>query len=521
MFQNIPDDWKKTIISVVAVFFLSLALFFESWFSIFEIWNRSKTYTHGFLIIPISFWLIWTQRKYYITLHPKIDWKVTAIILGCGFIWLLADLANVQVIKQYATVGLLVSGLWLVLGSIAKEMIFPLFFLFFMVPVGEELVPYLMEFTATFTVNLIRYTGISVYREGMYFTLTSGNWSVVEACSGINYLIASITLGVVYAYITYTRLWKRCLFILLSIVVPIFANGFRAYLIVMIGHFSNMKYAVGVDHLIYGGVFFGLVMLVLFFLGSFWKDPVKHAVNNNSEVLLQKTKAIKEKEIKAFIPQISYILLIIGLSYSIWPFTSSWLSSQQQNNIVVAQNFPELEKKSWNKMGIQNWNWQPDYQDVVDDSIIYFSKNKNVIAIYQASFGKETQGGGELINSNNLLISGNNKFWKIVNKGKVKINANFNKQLTLEEITLRGARGDLLAFRWYRIGKYNTSNKYLAKWYQLKNRLLANSAQESAIILAIQTPINRHEVAREILLDVVKIMLTSEGKERTQNNFDN
>lgn len=510
MFQNIPDNWKKTIILVIAVFFLSLTLYFDSWYSMGEIWNRSKTYTHGFLIIPISLWLVWTQRQYYLTLQPNIEWKVIIVVLSGGFVWLLADLANVQVIKQYATVGLLVSALWLVLGNVAKKMKFPLFFLFFMVPVGEELVPYLMEFTATFTVNLIRFTGISVYREGMYFTLATGNWSVVEACSGINYLIASITLGLVYAYLTYSKPWKRSLFILLSIIVPVFANGFRAYLIVMIGHLSDMEHAVGVDHLIYGGVFFGLVMLILFFLGSFWKDPVIE-IGNSGEAHLQNNEIVKTKQIKTFPQQIFPLILIVGLSYSLWPQASSWLSNQQQQNGAIVQNFTELEKRLWKNIQAPDWNWQPDYKDAVYDSLNYFSKNNNIIAVYQASFGKETQGAGELVNSQNLLITGKNRFWKIVDRDNVTININFDSQLSVEETILRGSKSDLLAFRWYRIGRNNTSNKYIAKLLQLKNRLMADSAPEYAVITLIETPLNRHEQARGVLAEVIEVWLKAEN----------
>ena len=57
------------------------------------------------------------------------------------------------------------------------------------------------------------------------------------------------------------------LFVALSVIVPIVANGLRAYMIVMIAHLSDMKLALGVDHLIYGWVFFGLVMLLLFWVG--------------------------------------------------------------------------------------------------------------------------------------------------------------------------------------------------------------------------------------------------------------
>ena len=66
----------------------------------------------------------------------------------------------------------------------------------FAVPVGEFLLPVFMEWTADFTVLALRLSGIPVYREGLQFVIPSGNWSVVEACSGIRYLIASLMVGV-------------------------------------------------------------------------------------------------------------------------------------------------------------------------------------------------------------------------------------------------------------------------------------------------------------------------------------
>ena len=163
-------------------------------------------------------------------------------------------LTGVQVVEQLAFVGIVVASLASLLGwQVSKFLAFPA------VPVlrgadGEDLVPPMMEFTATFTVEALRLTGIPVYRDGLWFSLPSGNWSVVEACSGVRYLIASATLGVMYAY-HLSHPVERLLFIVLSIVVPVIANGVRAYMIVMIGHLSGMEYATGVDHLIYGWVF--------------------------------------------------------------------------------------------------------------------------------------------------------------------------------------------------------------------------------------------------------------------------
>jgi exosortase/archaeosortase family protein len=152
--------------------------------------------------------------------------------------------------------------------------LFPAFFLLLAVPFGEFLLPVLIEHTADFVVFALKLTGIPVYREGAFITIPSGNWSVVEACSGLRYIIASLTAGLLYAYHHVSESRTRVLFVVASIVVPIVANWLRAYMIVMIGHLSGMKYAIGIDHLIYGWLFFGFVMMLLFWIGSRWREDI-------------------------------------------------------------------------------------------------------------------------------------------------------------------------------------------------------------------------------------------------------
>src|SRR5699024_5572254 len=79
-------------------------------------------------------------------------------------------------------------------------------------------------------------------------------------------------LGTLYAYITYHSYWRRAMFIVASIIAPIIANGLRAYGIIMLAYLSSMKLAVGIDHIIYGWIFFGIVMFLLFWIGSFWRE---------------------------------------------------------------------------------------------------------------------------------------------------------------------------------------------------------------------------------------------------------
>ena len=265
---------SRTSMVLIALALLApFALYFGTVRSIVSIWNSSETFAHGYVILPISLWLLWRKRENFSLYPPKPYAPALAALAVLGLGWLAAQLGEVQFVSQYAFVAMLpVIALALLGPRLAGSLAFPLLFLLFAVPFGDVFVAPLIQFTADFTVWAVRATGIPVLRSGTRFELPTGNWSVVEACSGVRYLISSITLGCLYAYLTYRSTMRRALFIGLSVIVPIIANGLRAYMIVMIGHLSGMELATGVDHLIYGWLFFGLVMFVMFWIGSYWRE---------------------------------------------------------------------------------------------------------------------------------------------------------------------------------------------------------------------------------------------------------
>lgn len=245
------------------------------------IWWRSDTFAHGLLVLPVFAWLTWRARDRIGDLQPQpVAWMALPI-LAAGLLWLLGSLVSVAAAQHFALFAMLVSAFVGVLGwKLSRILLFPLAFLFFGVPIGEFLLPTLMHHTAEFTVWALRMSGVPVYQEGLFFIVPNGSWSVVEACSGIRYLIASLVVGALYAYLNYTSLKRRLLFMLVALAVPILANWVRAYIIVMLGYLSDNRIAAGVDHLIYGWVFFGVVIFLMFWIGSRWHEapaPVRSA----------------------------------------------------------------------------------------------------------------------------------------------------------------------------------------------------------------------------------------------------
>lgn len=275
--QGPAPAWQQMLPLLLALAAL-LWLFRETGTAMVSIWSRSDTFAHAFLVPPIALALMWRKRAELarVAIAPSAPWLLP--LAACCLVWLLGQLAGVHAVAQTALVAMIVSAVPAVLGTrFARVIAFPLLFLFFSVPVGEFLIEPMMEGTADFTVAALRLSGIPVYREGLQFVIPSGNWSVVAACSGVRYLIASVMVGTLFAYLNFHSLKRRLAFVAVAIAVPVVANWLRAYMIVMLGHLSSNKLAAGADHLVYGWIFFGVVILLMFMIGARFVDAAPAA----------------------------------------------------------------------------------------------------------------------------------------------------------------------------------------------------------------------------------------------------
>lgn len=271
---TLDSTWRRALPMLALLWALILVLYREPAIQMVGVWWRSNTFAHAFLVLPISLWLAWRMRDHLALLTPQPEPRVLAALFGVAAVWLLADLTMVNSAAQFALVGLLVLAVPAVLGlSVARALMFPLLFMFFAVPFGEFMLQPMMEWTADFVVLGLQLTGIPVYREGLQFVIPTGSWSVIDECSGVRYLIASFMVGSLFAYLNYQSHLRRTVFMAVSLIVPIVANWLRAYLIVMMGHLSGNKLAVGFDHLLYGWVFFGVVIFIMFTIGMRWSEP--------------------------------------------------------------------------------------------------------------------------------------------------------------------------------------------------------------------------------------------------------
>lgn len=475
--SNFSSDQKIAISITVLVIVLLLGIYYETVESIVAIWNRSETYAHGYLIVPFSIYMIWKKHSVLATtsFHPNYLPILVLVVLGAG--WLLASAASAQVAEQYALVAMIPVIVWAILGwNVFSTIIFPLAYLLFAVPFGEIFIPPLIDFTADFTVNALQFVGIPVYREGSFFSIPSGNWSVVEACSGVRYLIASVTLGTLYAYLTYHSTIRRLIFIVCSILVPIIANGMRAFLIVMTGHLSDMKLAVGVDHLIYGWVFFGLVMLLLFWLGSFWREDHLPVVTEQ-----QHTNASKQEISPVSIKTTLSIAGLVALVVAIWPAYLHFLQNKVDAYPLPTISISDLSGK-WQANSMQFSDWVPDYNGSPGQFVGHFQSRDQHVSLY-VTYYRDQQQTGKLISSSNLLVAGKESGWRNVSGSAKEVTLGENK-LSIHENLLHASSDKLLVWRWFWLINQETANPYLGKAIQAMNQILGRGDDGAEIIVA-------------------------------------
>jgi exosortase/archaeosortase family protein len=158
--------------------------------------------------------------------------------------------------------------LWWVLAG-------PLLYLYFLVPFGAFLTPKLQDFTTVFVRHGLDLLQIPAYIDGYTIEIPEGTFYIAEACAGLRFLIASIAFGCLYALLMYRSPWRRVAFFVASIVVPIIANGIRAVGIVALGHLLGSAQAAATDHVLYGWIFFSLVILLLIALGLPFREDMQ------------------------------------------------------------------------------------------------------------------------------------------------------------------------------------------------------------------------------------------------------
>ena len=461
--------WRIHLAAFAVAIAAILLLFHRDAADLVDLWLKSETFNHCLLIPPIIAWLVWQRLPELRRLEPHSYFPGLLIVAAGGASWLVGDAAMVSLVRYAGLVLMLQGAVIACLGKqVTRGLAFPLFYALFLIPAGEELVPPLQTLTARMSLFLLGLSGVPAHLDGIFITTPTGYFEVAEACSGVQFLIAMVAYGALVANLCF-RSWKRrALFMAAAVLIPILANGVRAWATIFIAHHTTTDFAAGFDHIVFGWIFFAIVIALL--MAGGWRffdrkptDPWFYA-----ETLHQ-----RHRRASHIWPAAAATLALAALPLG---WSSAIASSAERAPAEL--RLPRLS--GWTQVPATSGRaWEPHfagaelirmarYRDAagqeVDLAIIWFARQEE---------GRELIGFGQ-------GSTAPNGAWAWTADGPPPPGGK------LERIASHGTSREVATF--YRIGSIVTGSPVAVKLETMKARLLGGPQRAIAVMVSAETP---------------------------------
>jgi exosortase A len=475
------SGWRLAASAFAVATVVLLACYWRTVESLVGIWAHDGTYQYAFLIFPLSAWAAFDLRERLRANAPVPSaWGLLAVAVLVA-IWYAGRMLAINLPQHFALVAMfpaLVLACW---GWRALWVLkFPLAYLVvFAVPWGDAMVGPLQDITARFAVHALNLTGVPVLMNGRELLTPSATWMVEQACSGVKFFIACAALGCIFAWLMFSRWWKRVGFVLLAIIAPVIANGLRVYFTILIGETWGVQYASGTDHMIFGWQFFGTVLVLLLLVGWFFRDR-----------LVPRDKVVASRDgvagPRTLLWPAALVLLVAG------PLAAASIASAPAPEAVQLSP-PSLA--GWGAPETLQSDWRPRFQGAAGQfrfGYRSFADDATVEVFHAVYTGKPRRG-------HNLITYGNNAYdpeqSQILAGGRRQVELAGGVAVTVRELRLTGAgTQSRLVWYWYCVDARCTASSVLTKMSQAWDVLRGRSPRSS--VWALSSPIDHGDVAK-------------------------
>jgi exosortase A len=457
-------NWRPAILGLAVVLVGGAVVFSQTIGHTVSTWYHAGTFNHCFLILPLCVYLAWERRARLAAIKPTLAPWGLAAVAGSAAAWMLGSLAGVQLVQQFAFVALIQATCAAVFGLKAvRILVFPLSYLVFAVPFGESLVPHLQDLTAAFVVWALRLIDIPVFVDGIFLSIPTGNFVVAEACSGIRYLLATVALGFLFADLTYKSLSRKALFVALSFVVPIAANGVRAFGIVYIAYVTDHKVAVGIDHVIYGWVFFAVVTVLLIAIGTTFREP---ASRPSTAAAPPRAPGSIELATPAHARRVAGLVIAILAILAAARAYADYANHADRAAAGAPLQLPPAPP-GWTRFDSYIDTWRPVFIGADETRLATYTKEGRAVHMFVAVYRQQRE-NAELVSSSNSIVDDHG--WARAGSGRARAIVD-GGPITVEMTRMvRRGRGRV-AWHWFWVGDEYTASHYAAKALETRVKL--------------------------------------------------
>jgi EpsI family protein len=451
-------------------------------------WRYEDTYSYGFLIPIISVYLIWLNRNEIKKVPMKPDFKTGIPVLISGLVMFIFGKSSRILLAQEISIVPTIIGIILILygRSIFRIVWFPVFYLLFMVPLWDDfLKPLHLPFqlvSAMIGVKILNIFSIPVLQNSTIIELPNITLEVAQVCSGVNYLISVVAIGVPLCYL-FLKSWpRRILLISLSVLIAALSNGLRVAGIALYSYSQGVNI---VSNEIHGpfAIFRALGIAMIGYLVIFWgvwllSDKKRLTNNIGSDVRAGPINIntsgdnnISQSRNNYFFPLFSILLIVSAGTYNNFYKPSPVPLKMDFGNFpyimkgwVGKDIYPPYDLVNFKKSGATD-----------ELSRLYINEEGVEVLLYVGYFDYQSQ-TQKLISYRTDFLFANSTPFK-VDFGNYKLN----------EVNIYRKNGNSIVLYWFDVNGRKTNNRYLAKAYLMWDSMIKRKSNSAIIMLRTNT----------------------------------
>ncbi|MDO9599622.1 MAG: exosortase B [Azoarcus sp.] len=234
------------------------------------IWRTEEQF-HGPLVLGIAIWLI--MRKWSAFSQVEHDQPLSILgwplFVGGCLMYVLGRSQGIDGAQAFSLIPVLIGTILLLRGPHSLKVIwFPVFFLFFLVPLPGPLVDALtmpMKIAVSYVAESTLFAlGYPIARAGVIIQIGQYQLLVADACAGLQTLLALESLGLLYLnVVSHTSLLRNITLAILIVPISFAANVIRVIVLTLVTYHFGDAAGQGFLHGFAGMVLFVSALLII------------------------------------------------------------------------------------------------------------------------------------------------------------------------------------------------------------------------------------------------------------------
>lgn len=450
---------------------------------LFNYWNDYGTYSHGYLTVLLSVFLLYgcvkgNQFKY----SGPSNISLVCLVIA-SLVWLVAYVSSINTIQMLCLPFIVFFIITYFIGiKNVPILLTPIFILLLTIPLWSSTLPALQDLAVYVTNGMLSFSKLDYRVDGNAIIFSKGIFKIEESCSGLRYLLVGVLLSIVYGFLNYKSVWSTLLLVITAIAIMLIGNFIRILTVIGLGVIKGMDYPLVQDHESLGWVLFALLLLPLFIAANFINPNLW--LRRGVQKLGAQESYLNENKIEIGVSRWLVVFFVYLVVVSVAPLYANYL----ENNVVrVASLEPGFNELStgWEGPKLLSSGWVPNYIYYTDHHGEQYAKNDKVVEMHAFLYTYQVP-LGELINANNRLADKDK--WRELDVSMHQVEMDKSSAVTAEvnKLTIESTKTQncLRIWYWYEVNGAAYTKKIHVK---LHEALMSFKGVSGSAITSIST----------------------------------